>query len=107
MSDPRSLAEALYDESLGDDAGSMLCELLDLHANRADQNTACHARRIFSGAVRAGLGADAQGWRSRAGSANAVAGGIDHVGAATTSSQARSGLTDARGRRGHDTGMLY
>ena len=34
MSDPRSLAEAIYDESLGDDAGSLLCELLDLHAIR-------------------------------------------------------------------------
>ena len=30
--DPRSVAEALYDESLGDNVGSMLCELLDLHA---------------------------------------------------------------------------
>ena len=28
--DPRSVAESLYEESLGDDAGSMLCELLDL-----------------------------------------------------------------------------
>ena len=34
MSDPRSLAETLYDESLGDDAGSLLRELLDLHAIR-------------------------------------------------------------------------
>ena len=52
--DPRSVAEALYDESLGDDAGSLLCELLDLHANRTGQNTARHARRILSGAARAG-----------------------------------------------------
>ena len=41
--DPRNVAEALYDEPLGDDAGSMLCELLDLHANRTGQNTARHA----------------------------------------------------------------
>ena len=34
ISDPRSLAEAIYDESLGDDAGSLLCELLHLHAIR-------------------------------------------------------------------------
>ena len=26
---PRGVVEALYDESLGNDAGSMLCELLD------------------------------------------------------------------------------
>ena len=51
---PRSVAEALYEESLGDDAGSMLCELLDLHANRTGQNTARHAGRILSGPVRAG-----------------------------------------------------
>jgi len=54
MSDTRSLAEALYDESLGDDAGSLLCELLDLHAIRTGQNTARHAGRILSGAARAG-----------------------------------------------------
>jgi hypothetical protein len=41
--DPRSVAEALYEETLGDDAGSMLCELLDLHPNRTGQNTARHA----------------------------------------------------------------
>ena len=41
--DSRSVAEALYEESLGDDAGYMLCELLDLHANRTGQNTARHA----------------------------------------------------------------
>jgi hypothetical protein len=35
--DPHGVAEALYEESLGDDAGSMLCELLDLHANRTGQ----------------------------------------------------------------------
>ena len=52
--DPRSVAEALYDESLGDDAGYMLCELLDLHANRAGQNAARHAGRILRGAVRTG-----------------------------------------------------
>jgi hypothetical protein len=62
--DPRSVAEALYDESLGDIVGSMLCKLLDLHANRTGQNTARHAERIFSGAVGVGLGADAQDWRS-------------------------------------------
>jgi hypothetical protein len=50
MRDPRSLAEAIYDESLGDDASSLLCELLDLHAIRTGQNTLCHAGRIFSGA---------------------------------------------------------
>ena len=54
MSDPRSLAETLYDESLGDDAGSLLCELLDLHTIRTGQNTARHAGRILSGAARAG-----------------------------------------------------
>jgi len=54
MSDPRSLAETLYDESLGDDAGSLLRELLDLHAIRTGQNTARHAGRILSGAARAG-----------------------------------------------------
>ena len=42
--DPRSVAEALYDESLGDDVGSMLRELLDLHANRTGLNTARHWR---------------------------------------------------------------
>jgi hypothetical protein len=61
--DPRGVAEALYEESLGDDASFMLCELLDLHANRTGQNTARHAGRIFSGAVRASPGADAQAGR--------------------------------------------
>ena len=54
MSDPRSLAETLYDESLGDDADSLLCELLHLHAIRTGQNMARHAGRILSGAARAG-----------------------------------------------------
>ena len=54
MRDPRSLAEAIYDESLGDDASSLLCELLDLHTIRTGQNTARHAGRILSGAARAG-----------------------------------------------------
>ena len=54
ISDPRSLAEAIYDESLGDDAGSLLCELLHLHAIRTGQNMARHAGRILSGAARAG-----------------------------------------------------
>jgi|HubBroStandDraft_2_1064218.scaffolds.fasta_scaffold628484_2 hypothetical protein len=38
--DPRSVAESLYEESLGDDAGSMLCELLDLHPNRTGHHGA-------------------------------------------------------------------
>ena len=59
MSDPRSLAETLYDESLGDDADSLLCELLHLHAIRTGQNTARHAGRILSGAARAGRDSDA------------------------------------------------
>jgi hypothetical protein len=54
MSDPRRLAEAIYDQSLGDDAGSLLRELLDLHAIRTGQNTARHAGRILCGAARAG-----------------------------------------------------
>jgi len=57
MDDPRILAEAIYDGSLrsqGDDVGSVLCELLDLHAIRTGQNTARHAGRILSGAARAG-----------------------------------------------------
>ena len=54
MSDPRSLAEALYNESLGDDAGSVLVELLDVHADRTGQNTPRHASRILRGARRAG-----------------------------------------------------
>lgn len=40
---PRSVAEALYEEPLGDDAGSMLCELLDLQPNRTGHNSARHA----------------------------------------------------------------
>ena len=74
----------------------MLCELLDLHANRTGQNTARHAERIFSGAVRTGLGADPQAdWVNGlalpkpSDLANAMAGGIAHVGAAATPSQAR------------------
>jgi hypothetical protein len=39
--DRRSVAGALYDESLGDDAGSMLCELLDLRAKGAAAGVLC------------------------------------------------------------------
>ena len=54
--DPR-FAEALYDEKLrpqGDGAGSVPCELLDVHASRTGDNNACHAGRILRGAARAG-----------------------------------------------------
>jgi uncharacterized protein with von Willebrand factor type A (vWA) domain len=54
MDDARRLAEVLYDEKLGDDAGSVLVELLDLHADRTGQNTPRHAGRILRGAVRPG-----------------------------------------------------
>jgi len=54
MEDARSAAEVLYDEALGDDAGSMLGDLLDIHADRTGQNTPRHAGRILRGAVRAG-----------------------------------------------------
>jgi hypothetical protein len=54
MEDARRIAEAIYDEQLGDDAGLVLVELLDLHADRTGQNTPRHAGRILSGARRAG-----------------------------------------------------
>jgi hypothetical protein len=52
MEDARRLAEALYDEL--DDAGSVLVELLDVHADRTGQNTPRHAGRILRGAARPG-----------------------------------------------------
>jgi hypothetical protein len=54
MEDARSVAEALYDEKLGADAGSVLVELLDIHAARTGQNTPRHAGRILRGAARPG-----------------------------------------------------
>jgi hypothetical protein len=52
MDDPRSVAEALYDEI--DDAGSVLIELLDVHAIRTGCNSSRHAGQILRGARRAG-----------------------------------------------------
>jgi hypothetical protein len=47
--DPRSVAEALYEESLGDDAGSMLCELLDLRAKDASACEMTNASHVLCG----------------------------------------------------------
>jgi|SRR6516165_3793590 hypothetical protein len=54
MEDARNIAEALYDEALGDDPDLMLSELLDLHADRTGQNYARHAGRILRGVARPG-----------------------------------------------------
>ena len=55
MDDPRSLAEAVYDTSLGGDAGPVVVELLDINAIRTGDNNARPAGRILRRAARAGL----------------------------------------------------
>jgi hypothetical protein len=88
--DPRSVAEALYDESLGDDVGSMLRELLDLHAIRVSVQMPRQAGLALD--ERRG-GWDRSCWSCR----YAITGAIGH----------RRWVADAHQRRAHDRGMLY